>query len=257
VTRLSQALALLRRNLWRLVLVVVLVALPAILIRIDAVRAELTAMVKTMREAGAAGVAMLLAFDIVGAVITLPTWALSGIAGYVFGFWAGLAIALPFIAIAASVTFLLGRRFARHWFALGEPRADESRPRRMLRAVQGAVEEHGFKVTLLLRLTFVLPQNFLGYFLGTTRLRLRDFFGGTLFGLVPATLAHVYVGSIVEDISKLLSDSDASLGGPAKIGIVAGGIVLAAGGLYGVARFARRALERTIATAPAAPTPQD
>ena len=250
MSRISSAFATLRRNVWRILFAGALFALPAILLRIDAVRAELVALTKAMREAGAAGVLMLFGFDVVGAIIAMPTWALSGIAGYVFGFWFGFAVALPLITLASACTFLLGRRFARHWFALGEPTPDEAKPRRLLRAVQGAVIANGFKVTLLLRLTFVVPQNLLGYFLGTTQLRLRSYAAGTFLGILPATIAHVYVGAMVEDIAKLLSDEDSSLGAPAKIAIVAGGVLLAAAGLYGVARLARRSLEQTLATAP-------
>jgi uncharacterized membrane protein YdjX (TVP38/TMEM64 family) len=235
-----------RRRIAQAVVGLALFVLPAILLRVDAVRAVVGSFLAYLRAAGAAGIAVFVGVDLALALVTTPTWLMSGVAGYVWGFGLGMLVALPAVTLVACACFLLSRRFLR-----GRPlpavdaAATEGRATRLLRAAHGAVATSGFKVTVLLRLAFVLPQNFMGYLLGTTPLRLRDFAAGTAVGLLPATVVHVYVGTIVVDVAAFLS-GDSGMSPWSKTGVIAGAVVVAVFALYLVARLARRALERTL-----------
>src|SRR5262249_44745581 len=86
-----------------------LIALPFALLRIEAVRTRLGELVEHLRVAGPVGWAAFLAVDIAGAVIVAPLWLMSGIAGYVYGFAHGFALAMPGVALGAFAAFTMGR----------------------------------------------------------------------------------------------------------------------------------------------------
>ena len=236
-----------RRRIVQGVVALAVFVVPTLALRIPAVRALVGSLLAYLRAAGATGVAVFLGVDVVAALIAMPTWLMSGVAGYVWGFWRGYLLALPAVTLVGCMCFLLSRRFL-GGRPLAAPSPSDGRAKRMLRATHGAVETSGFKVTVLLRLTFVLPQNFMGYLLGTTPLRLRDFAAGTVVGLFPITIVHVYVGSIVVDVATFLS-GETGMTGWSKTALIAGAILLAVFAFAMVARLARRALDRTLGVA--------
>jgi uncharacterized membrane protein YdjX (TVP38/TMEM64 family) len=198
------------------------------------VRARLGELVEHLGNAGPAGWAAFLAVDVAGAIVAAPLWLMSGIAGYVYGFARGFAIAMPGVALGAFVTFGLGRLGLARLFA---PRSGE---RGLVASIHRAVGHAGVRLVLLLRIS-VLPQAMLSYVLATTPVRFRDFALATTIGLVPTTLIQVYVGSIVRDIAALLEGS-ASLPGPWRW--IALGVVLTVTGaaMTIVTRIVRRTL---------------
>src|SRR4029077_11103803 len=125
------------------------------------------------------------------------------------GFGMGVVIALPMVTLAMCAAFLVGRLVV----ARVLPRSQDGSPR--VGAVRRAIEADGFRVTLLLRMTPVLPQNVLTYVFASTSLRLRDFALATAFGMIPFTVFYVYVGSLVEDAAAMLA-GDAPDIGPMK-----------------------------------------
>ena len=193
------------RRATRVAIIVGLVLLPFALLRIDAVRAWLADLVAHLRVAGPVGWAAFLAVDVLGALLVAPLWLMSGIAGYVYGFAHGFALAMPGVALGACAAFGAGRFGLTRALA---PRADE---RGLVRAVHRAVAHEGIKIVLLLRVS-VLPQGMLSYVLATTPLRFREFALASSIGLVPATVIHVYGGSIVRDVATLLEGGAAPPG---------------------------------------------
>lgn len=216
-----------------------LLILPFALLQIDAVRGAMVALVAYMRVAGLLGLCAFFGVEVVATMITTPLWMMSGVAGYVYGFPAGFFVALPGVTFASCVCFVLGRALLRRTL---EKRLGDNR---YVAALNRTAETEGLKITLLIRLTFAMPQNLLSYLLATTPLRLRTFALGTFVGLAPATLFHVYLGSMVPSAAALLA-GEAKAQGP--LGWVAAviGLVMTAGGLFLTSRMAKRALERAL-----------
>jgi uncharacterized membrane protein YdjX (TVP38/TMEM64 family) len=107
-------------------------------------------------------------------------------AGAAFGWW-GLPLAILGATLGAA-SFLL----ARYCFddTLDEWLAD----RRTVNAAKRAVDEEGWRIQLLLRLSPVVPFGALNYLLGLTRTDLMTYIACTAIGIVPGSVVDVYIG---------------------------------------------------------------
>lgn len=228
-----------RRRVLRVAAIALAIALPFALLRFPAVRAALVDLMTYMRTAGARGVIAFLAAQLATALILTPLWLMSGIAGYVYGFGEGTLVALPGTTIAACATFAMGRLLSRGALA----RLAASSPR--VAAVSRIAQHQGLKITILLRATPMIPQNLLGYALAATPVSLRNFTLGTFLGLIPATVMHVYVGSIVSDAIALVSGKG-SMPGALSWLVFGGGAILTATTVTVTTRIARRELARAL-----------
>ena len=109
-------------------------------------------------------------------VLALPAVPLTASAGYLFGVAPGTAIVLLAAAVAASVSFLIGRTIGRDWIlqvASGNDR---------FRALDSVISQEGFKIVLLLRLSPLFPFALSNYLYGLTSVPFWDYFWGTLLG---------------------------------------------------------------------------
>lgn len=142
-----------------------------------------------LRGLGPAGVALLALAYVPVALAGLPM-ALPGMAaGAAFGVAAGAAIAIPANAAAACLPFLVGRLLVGRdpgLLARGEGR--------VARAAR-ALGRGGFRLVLLLRLSWVAPFGLLNYAFGATPCRLRDFVLGTLLGSAPISVGYAWAGA--------------------------------------------------------------
>jgi uncharacterized membrane protein YdjX (TVP38/TMEM64 family) len=229
------------RRFLRLAGLLVVFAIPTLAVQLPPVRAALIAIVEAMRSGGALGVAIYAAVYVMGGVITAPIAVLSAMAGYAWGPARGLLVASPACVLAAVTTFLVGRFALRGW--LQRRMRGDAR----FAAIDRAIATDAFKITLLLRLTPLVPQNFLSYGLSLTRARVRDFAAGTFVGLLPVTCLHVYVGSLVRDAAELFEGKTAPPGPVAWIAPALGLLVTVVAVVL-IARAAKRALARAIAT---------
>jgi uncharacterized membrane protein YdjX (TVP38/TMEM64 family) len=216
-----------------------LVALPYVLLRIPAARAWVVGFVSFVRTAGPVGALALLGFDTAWALLGAPFWVLGTVAGYAYGFGVGLAVGVPLITVSMCASFLVGRLVVTRVLP---PR--EAGTRR-IEAVRRAVETDGLKITLLLRMTPLLPQNVLTYVLASTALRLRDFVLATAIGVIPFTAFYAYVGSLVQDAAALLAGDAPDLGATRWVAL-GGGLLAGAVALAVIGRAAQRALARAI-----------
>jgi uncharacterized membrane protein YdjX (TVP38/TMEM64 family) len=140
-------------------------------------------------DLGTWGYVALGAAYVIAAVLLIPTWPLSITGGFAFGVWGFVCVPLM-ATLAACAAFLIGRYFARSmvqkWLA-GRPR---------FRADDQAIEEEGWKVVLLLRLSPLVPYNLMNYFSGVTRISFPAYAVATLVGTTPVTSLYVYLGFI-------------------------------------------------------------
>lgn len=222
----------------RLLPVLLVLALPLAATQIPPVRAALFALVDAMREGGPAGVALYFGAYAFGAVFTAPIALFSGMAGYAYGPVKGVVVALPAVTLAATTAFLVGR------FVLHDRVERWTKSNQRWGAIQRAMTTHPFKIPLLLRLTVIMPQNFLSYGLSLTRVRITTFMTATFFGLVPVTIFQTYVGSLVHDATELLDGKRPPLGTWGWVATI-GGLVLTVLAMALTARLARRALAKS------------
>ena len=126
---------------------------------------------------------------VLGTVLLAPGAAMSIAAGLAFGGWA-IPLVLVAATTGASLAFLIARHLARDTVA----RLMEQRPK--LKAVDKAVDEEGWKVVVLLRLSPVVPFNLQNYAFGLTRIRFWTYAAATFAGIIPGTVLYVYLGMI-------------------------------------------------------------
>jgi uncharacterized membrane protein YdjX (TVP38/TMEM64 family) len=126
---------------------------------------------------------------VLGTVLLAPGSAMSIAAGLAFGGWA-IPLVLVAATTGASLAFLIARHLARDVIA----RLIEERPK--LKAVDKAVDEEGWKVVALLRLSPLVPFNLQNYAFGLTRIRFWPYAVATFVGIIPGTVLYVYLGMI-------------------------------------------------------------
>jgi len=131
---------------------------------------------------------------ILAAVLLIPVWPLSITCGLAFGIWGFVLV--PISATLGSVAaFLISRYLARakirEWVA--------QQPR--YRAVDEVVEEEGWKVVILLRLSPLVPYNLMNYFCGITGVSLAGYLVATFLGTIPVTAMYVYLGFIGQAVA--------------------------------------------------------
>lgn len=100
----------------------------------------------------------------VHAVLFLPPAVLAVCAGAMFGLWVGVLFVWVSATIGESIEFLLGRFLLRKW--VRELTANWS----VWQALQAALQEDGWKLVILLRISPVMPFSVINYALGTSSL---------------------------------------------------------------------------------------
>jgi uncharacterized membrane protein YdjX (TVP38/TMEM64 family) len=195
-------------------------------------------LIEWLRDAGPAGIGVYVAVFIVAAVCMVPGSILTLGAGAAYGPLAGGLIALPASVAAAAVAFGVGRLAARGWIVR---RGSDER----VAALDAAVEQHGLKLVVLIRLSPLVPFNVLNYALGLTRVRFRDFVVGSFVGLLPVTLLYAYLGSVAAS-ALAAPASGATPAGLARHALTAIGLAATLGLTVWVTRVARRAMPARI-----------
>ena len=155
-----------------------------------------------------------------GSVFFMPgsTWML--LAGYLFGFAAGMPLALLAVTLGAQAAFFAGRLLAREWVA-----ARVANHRR-LAAIESGLQEEAFVIVALTRLSLVMPFNLLNYGYGITSVRAGVHLVATAVGMALPTALYVWLGTLARNIGQILS-------GEATPGAV--GYIIAAVGVVAIA----------------------
>ncbi|MDB2645844.1 TVP38/TMEM64 family protein [Pseudomonadales bacterium] len=156
-------------------------------------------------------------FYIAAVVLLLPGSLLTLGAGFLFGLGYGFAIVSFSSTVGAACAFLVGRFFARDWVA------DKLALMPRFAALDQAIEERGALVVFLCRLSPVFPFNLLNYAMGLTGVKFRTYVFVSWLGMMPGTLLFVYIGSIAENITGILSGQIESL--PASNWLFYGGLI--------------------------------
>lgn len=116
-------------------------------------------------------------------------------AGFVYGVLPGTLLVVTGTTIGASIAFLVARHFA-------GPRAAAyilKNPR--IHLLDREISLSGWQVVMLTRMIPFFPFKLSNYFFGLTSISFRDYFIGTLIGIIPLSLHSVFLGSIAADLT--------------------------------------------------------
>merc|ERR1712086_123452 len=116
-------------------------------------------------------------FYVLAEILAIPAVPLlTASSGYLFGTLPGTATCLLSAAIAASISFVIGRTLLRGYVetVLAENPKFQSMDR--------AIEKEGFKLMLLLRLSPLFPFTLSNYLYGASSIQFVPYFFGTLLG---------------------------------------------------------------------------
>jgi len=152
---------------------------------------RLEPLVLATRSSGGWGLVLLALAYLPVTLLGLPTMPLTVAAGLTWGPLVATAVALPANTVAACAAFLLGRALVRHGheaLAAGEGR--------IARAAR-TLGRGGFRLVLLLRLSWVAPFNVLNYAFGVSPCAFRDFALATLIGSAPILFAYAWAGALL------------------------------------------------------------
>ena len=177
-------------------------------------------------DLGALGVVVFVVLYVIATVALVPASAFTLLAGLAYGPW-GFPLVVGSATLGACAAFLIGRHLARERVKRRVEGNDK------LQAVDRAVEQEGWKIVGLLRLSPVFPFGLQNYFFGITEIGFVPYALATFVGIMPGTALYVYLGSI----------GKAGGGGPAQWALLIAGLVATAAVVWLVTRRARAALE--------------
>lgn len=190
-----------------------------------------------VHELGALGPVVFIAGYVLVVVAFVPALPLTLAGGAIFGPVLGIAYVFAAATLGACAAFLVARYGARGAIE----RRIASSPR--FAAIDAAIAAQGLRIALLLRLSPVFPFSLLNYALGLTRVRFAHY-ALACVGMLPATSAYVYLGSLAGRLAGL---GETSPGGAAvspwlRHGLTALGVAATLAVVVVVSRIARRAL---------------
>lgn len=141
---------------------------------------------ETIQGFGVWGPVIYIIFYIIRPLILFPASLLSASAGVIWGVQ-GFVYLLIAANLSAAGEFFIARYVARD--------AVEKLLKGKMGNLDAAIEKRGFVTVLLIRLIPNLPWDVQNLGLGLTKVKFRDYFLATFFGIMPASFALVYFGS--------------------------------------------------------------
>ena len=135
------------------------------------------------------GIVAFVLLYIVIASLPLPRWPLTVAAGAAFGFVKGVIISLAVAFIGASIAFLASR----YLFRRSLQKLCERKPK--LKAIDQAIRDGGWRAVALLQMSPAVPFGLQNYFLGASRVKIKQYMIGTAITGLPSTLIYVGIGA--------------------------------------------------------------
>ena len=152
--------------------------------------------------AGWWGPVMLFALYLVTTVLMLPMWGFHVATGYAYGTLRSALFIASTQAICAGAAFLCARHVAKPYITgLLDSYYGEK-----YRAIDAAVARRGLYITVLLRLSPLIPFGINNYLCGCTEIKVWQWVLGTFLGVLPGTTTYCYLGSISKE---LMEEGDA------------------------------------------------
>ncbi len=127
--------------------------------------------------------------------ISPPIEPLSVTAGVTFGPIFGAVYLMTASMIATTCVFFISRFFGRA--------TAEKILKGKFRSLGEKLERNGFMTVLFFRIVHIVPYGLLNYAIGLTRIRFREFFFATFFGLIPQVAIAAFFGGSLGEIKTL------------------------------------------------------
>ena len=143
---------------------------------------------------GSLGPLFYLIFLSIAVVLLFPTPILKIFSGALFGFGLGSLINFASSVLGGFIAFILGR-----WMLRDSIKKIVSKNKKVA-TIEKALSEDGMRVSILVRLSPILPDEWLNYALSTTSLSLKDFMISSISSLLYA-LVYSYYGSVLGSIA--------------------------------------------------------
>ena len=195
----------------------------------------LLSVVAHIRSIGPAAPAAFILIYAFAVVALIPASLLTIAGGAVFGLLPGVVYALIGATLGSTSAFLLGRHVARRLVV----KRLAAMPRFV--AIERAVSARGRRIVFLLRLSPVVPFNFLNYALGLTTISVGDFVFASL-GTVPGAFVYAYAGKATGEALALAGRAEVPKDA-SYYAVLLAGLVATVTATAVVTRTARRALE--------------
>ena len=125
---------------------------------------------------------------VIAAICFVPGSLLTLAAGAIFGLWNGFAVVSFSSVTAASCAFLISRYVARSKVE------SMAKSNERFGAIDAAIDEGGWKIVGLLRLSPAIPFSIQNYFFGLTNIKFWPYMLTSWVAMVPGTFLYVYLG---------------------------------------------------------------
>ena len=172
-----------------------------------------------------------------GSILTLGS---GFIFANVFGLGVGVLMATIAVFIGASagaiVAFLLGRYLLRDWVKTLTTKYP------VFEAIDTALEDKGFRIMCLLRLSPIIPFNALNYIAGITAIRFVHY-ALAMIAILPGTILYVFLGATA---GSLADSSQSGDNNTVKIVSIVVGVVFGILGVAAVSYYAKKELNNVI-----------
>ena len=217
-----------KARIFKIGLIVVALAAIVVLFRVLPVAQWLNAFRAWVSELGFAGYVLYALVYAACVVLFIPASILTLGAGATFGVIKGTIVVVIGATLGATLAFIVARTVARK-----RVEAMAAKDKRF-RALDRAISSEGAKIVLLVRLAVVFPFTYSNYVFGLTGLRVLPYALATLVGIIPGSIAFVYIGAAAA----------AATAGTVKIVVYVAGAVIALIASAFVARVAVKAIHR-------------
>lgn len=139
---------------------------------------------------------------ILATISFLPVTPLDLVAGALFGTFWGVVYVVIGGTLGAMIAFWFTRTFGRVFV---QKHLIERFPN--IERYNNKIEQRGLSIMFVLRLVPLFPFNGLNFAMGLTKIKTRDYFIATFFGIIPGAFAYVYFGDalVSADFSSLAS----------------------------------------------------
>jgi uncharacterized membrane protein YdjX (TVP38/TMEM64 family) len=160
----------------------------------EALSGDTAALREEIRGLEFGGVLIVLALAIAHAVVWYPAEILDAAVGFVYGFWAGMALVMAGWMLNAIVAYWIGRHAARPllWRVIGHERFEH---------LERIAETGGAAMLLTIRLIPIVPFSLFSIVAGAARVPHGRFMWTTAVGYIPITAVFVYLGTQLEELS--------------------------------------------------------
>ncbi|MDA7978742.1 MAG: VTT domain-containing protein [Pirellulales bacterium] len=189
-----------------------------------------------IQDMGVWGPVLFAGVYVLATVLMLPGSALTLVGSGIFGLWWGLASVSVGSTVGAACAFLIARYVARP--AVERKLAGS----KTFKAVDRAVEQGGWKIVALLRLSPAIPFNIQNYLYGLTAIRFWPCVLASWVAMLPGTFMYVYLGYAGgEGVAAATGEQSKSMAEWVLLGI---GLLATIVVTVYVTRLARRAMQR-------------